>query len=881
MLLIDQLILLAGPSGAGKSTLMHILCAESSALIRQSFGMDEPDQWLFLHAYQLAELGDGKIQRLCVHYDFVSQRSSAGGFAHIDALKTCARHVRVYTLIMDGGTLVERLAARMQQPHATDAAWLADQRRKLAAFKQPGYLERVYREWGHTVAGWGEHWLVDFSSPSPDLIPYEEATLALLSPVPAIPLRGRNAPCPCGSSRRYKYCCGAAREPERSIRDQALDAHRSGRLGLAESLYRSALEQIPGDHDVESMLGVVLYQRSKYREALELQWRVAEACAWQSTAVRHNIGLLLARLLKPAAQSIQTRLLSAHQDWLSQLKHRREVEAPLVSVVLPTYNHADYVVEAIDSVLRQTYPHIELIIIDDGSSDHTVEVIRSRIANATRPVTFISRENRGAHATLNEGSALARGEFLAFLNSDDAYLPERIERLVDSVARPGAKWGFTWVSTIWSPGSRLPNIDEPEAFHRRRQRARQGLSSNSFALVTYNIAISSGNLFIARELFEQLGGFGGQRYNHDWEFCLRAVAVAEPIVLEAPLYRYRMHGSNTIDESLHANREEMAQVILPLIEASARHQCSNPFAPQWPDNETLLYKEVLEAGMGGYLPGTLMRDLALDVSSREKAPTPMAPRTVAVEKNAVVVLGMHRSGTSALARTLNLCGAFLPELMRPPALNNNPRGFWEPEAVIELNEAYLASQGTDWRQTSWKLPLESERTQWMIEDARDLIVREYAGQSLILIKDPRIALLAPLWHAALGLAGYRTVYLVPVRHPAEVAHSLLARGDMGFVQGVRLWHHYMQGIVQFTKTVPESAYISFDELLLDWRTAIGELGARFKIPFDLDGAAQQVDMFLDPAARRSLSALQRPADYGEHPDMIRAINLYRDIVGRC
>ena len=542
MLAIDRLILLAGPSGAGKSTLMRMLSLESGTWLRRSIGLDEPDQWLFLHAHQLAELGDGQIPRLFVHYDFASRRNAGGDFEHIDVLRASARRVQVYTLILAGGELVRRLGERIQQPHATGPAWLEDQQRKLAAFGQPGYLETLYRDWVRAVSGWGEHWLVDITGPEPVIKPCDDATLAMLSLVPTPPVTNRNALCSCGSGRRYKHCCGVSAQPQATVRDQALDAHRSGRLGLAESLYRRALEKCPDDADVESMLGVVLYQRSKYRESLELQWRVAERFEWAPASLRHNLGLLLSRFLKTAALAIQIRLLRAHQDWLNTLKPQQEGETPLVSVVLPTYNHADFVAEAIDSVLKQTYPRIELIVIDDGSSDRTVEVVRASLADATLPVTFIARENLGAPATLNEGAALARGEYLAFLNFDDTYLPERIQRLVESVARPGARWGFTWVSTIWSPGSRSPDDHDPESFHRRCQRVRRGSSSSSFGLVTYNIAISTGNLFISRALFEELGGFSNQRYNHDWEFCLRAVALAEPVVIEIPLYRYRMHG---------------------------------------------------------------------------------------------------------------------------------------------------------------------------------------------------------------------------------------------------------------------------------------------------------------------------------------------------
>src|SRR6266852_3055872 len=111
-------------------------------------------------------------------------------------------------------------------------------------------------------------------------------------------------------------------------------------------------------------------------------------------------------------------------------------ERPLVSVVMPVYNHRDYVTQAIESVYAQTYRPIELIIIDDGSSDGSVKAVRDFIEASAPPdgiaVRFQHRENRGAYATINEGLDLAAGEYLAILNSDDLYVRERLERCIEA-----------------------------------------------------------------------------------------------------------------------------------------------------------------------------------------------------------------------------------------------------------------------------------------------------------------------------------------------------------------------------------------------------------------------------------------------------------------
>lgn len=104
-------------------------------------------------------------------------------------------------------------------------------------------------------------------------------------------------------------------------------------------------------------------------------------------------------------------------------------EKPLVSVIIPSYNHAQYIKTAIESVLAQTYPNIELIIVDDGSTDDSHDVIR-QYENNPRVSVILNSENRGQSAVFNQALELARGEFVSLLPSDDWYLPEKTERQV-------------------------------------------------------------------------------------------------------------------------------------------------------------------------------------------------------------------------------------------------------------------------------------------------------------------------------------------------------------------------------------------------------------------------------------------------------------------
>ncbi len=102
---------------------------------------------------------------------------------------------------------------------------------------------------------------------------------------------------------------------------------------------------------------------------------------------------------------------------------------PLVSVIIPSYNHEQYVTKAIKSVFSQTYKNIELIVIDDGSKDHSVKKILE--LKERYSFKFIARKNKGLANTLNQAAKLAKGLYITVLASDDYYLPKRIEHAVD------------------------------------------------------------------------------------------------------------------------------------------------------------------------------------------------------------------------------------------------------------------------------------------------------------------------------------------------------------------------------------------------------------------------------------------------------------------
>lgn len=242
----------------------------------------------------------------------------------------------------------------------------------------------------------------------------------------------------------------------------------------------------------------------------------------------------------------------------------------LVSVVVASYNHADFIIRALDSVAAQTYPNLELIIVDDCSKDVSVSKIKRWAKKAINKKRFVrlvieaKRENSGAHNTLNLGAYLAEGKFVNFLNSDDLFLPNRIELLVNEVSESNASWGFTGVNVIDDESIEIPSVRLPPEVgfvYEGIEHARKNYPSLSCGLLERNFVVSTGNLFVDTALFRQVGGFRDLKYLHDWDFILRTMRLAEPVAIDKPLYSYRLHGTNSFKSLANVAAVEGAFVM--------------------------------------------------------------------------------------------------------------------------------------------------------------------------------------------------------------------------------------------------------------------------------------------------------------------------------
>ena len=254
-------------------------------------------------------------------------------------------------------------------------------------------------------------------------------------------------------------------------------------------------------------------------------------------------------------------------------------EPVLVSVVLPAYNHEAYIAQAIDSALAQSVD-LELIVIDDGSRDRTAEIIA---AYDDPRIRFVRQANAGSHATINRGIAMARGRYVAILNSDDRFHPDRLARLVVLArSRPGPTFAVTGIRLIDAAGQPITDPEHPWLrMHAQIRNAWRREPSPQAALLWGNFSISTSNLFGDRELFRELGEFRPYRYVLDWEYALRvAIRMPQAFVFlpDEALLDYRLHGANTILSGEIRNHLEAGHMLRTALVRAHGSELARPLA---------------------------------------------------------------------------------------------------------------------------------------------------------------------------------------------------------------------------------------------------------------------------------------------------------------
>ena len=224
-----------------------------------------------------------------------------------------------------------------------------------------------------------------------------------------------------------------------------------------------------------------------------------------------------------------------------------------VSIIAPAYNHEKYVESCLRSVANQKCEEMELIVLDDCSTDGTPNVIRQLIDEESfrkafsMGIRFIQhKKNKGAHNTINEGLEIAKGKYLAVINTDDAFGDNRLDRLLDACEREGSEFAFGGVRVVDENDKTLTEGYASGII--THQNTARMCPTVTMALTRGNSTISTGNMVFSSRLYRELGGFRSYKYAHDWDFALRAALITEPLFVPDAYYIYRLHSANTISE---------------------------------------------------------------------------------------------------------------------------------------------------------------------------------------------------------------------------------------------------------------------------------------------------------------------------------------------
>jgi O-antigen biosynthesis protein len=242
---------------------------------------------------------------------------------------------------------------------------------------------------------------------------------------------------------------------------------------------------------------------------------------------------------------------------------------------------------------------------------------------------------------------------------------------------------------------------------------------------------------------------------------------------------------------------------------------------------------------------------ATSFTTLNKAEQPLSTTDNARTK-VVIVVGMHRSGTSAITRGLKALDVQLGERLWPPNEAVNAKGFWEDMDINGLNVEMMTSLQSDWHYLS---PIKQPQIEKLVEQgflARAItLLRAKVGDSIRFgFKDPRIAKLLPFWQKVVDCCGYDVNYLLTTRHPLSVVESIRRRDGFDAEKCYLLWLVHVLEMLEATRGYPR-VLVDFDRLMESPERELKRVAAAFSLTLDRSGMANYASDFLDESLRHT------------------------------
>jgi glycosyltransferase involved in cell wall biosynthesis len=214
---------------------------------------------------------------------------------------------------------------------------------------------------------------------------------------------------------------------------------------------------------------------------------------------------------------------------------------PLVSVIIPSYNHERYVAESIESVLRQDFDDFELIIIDDASTDASRQIVQRYERDDSRIRAIFHEANCGIAKTVNDGIEAARGKFIAFSASDDVWMESKLSKQLKAMERDENL-------VVWSEGELIDDAGRPlgKSFSDKQRSASRKKSGAIFQELLKGNYVFGTTLLFKRENLGAIRFDERLLYLNDHKFALDLARKRDFYYIAEPLARYRIHGRNTV-----------------------------------------------------------------------------------------------------------------------------------------------------------------------------------------------------------------------------------------------------------------------------------------------------------------------------------------------